>query len=69
MIDALPLAILCVALLLATLSQRVAGMGFGLVMGPTAALLVGPIAAVVLVNVMAIVACGLILPRVWRDMS
>lgn len=69
MIDALPLAVLCVALLVATLSQRVAGMGFGLVMGPTAALLVGPIAAVVLVNVMAIVACGLILPRVWRDID
>ncbi len=69
MIDALPLAVLCVALLVATVSQRVAGMGFGLVMGPTAALLVGPIAAVVLVNVTAIVACGLILPRVWRDID
>ncbi|WP_269456979.1 sulfite exporter TauE/SafE family protein [Agrococcus carbonis] len=57
------------ALFVATVAQRVIGLGFGLVMGPVSAIVAGPIAAVPLNCIFAVVACGLMLPGVWRDVD
>jgi len=58
-----------VALAIGALAQRTVGMGFGLVVTPTMVLAVGPIEAVLVVNVFGIVACAMIIGRVWRDID
>nr|WP_277603985.1 sulfite exporter TauE/SafE family protein [Agrococcus sp. ARC_14] len=57
------------ALFVASVAQRVVGLGFGLVMGPVSAIVAGPIAAVPLNCIFGIVACGLMIPGVWRDID
>lgn len=69
MIDPFTLLLYAVAIVVATVSQRVIGIGFGLVMGPVSAIVAGPIAAVPLNCIFAIVACSLMLPGVWRDVD
>ncbi len=69
MIDPVTLLLYAAALFVATVAQRVVGLGFGLVMGPVSAIVAGPIAAVPLNCIFAIVACGLMLPGVWRDVD
>ncbi|SDH87368.1 sulfite exporter TauE/SafE family protein [Agrococcus jejuensis] len=58
-----------VALAIGALAQRTVGMGFGLVVTPTMVLAVGPVEAVLVVNVFGIVACAMIIGRVWRDID
>lgn len=69
MIDPVTLLLYAAALFVATVAQRVVGLGFGLVMGPVSVLVAGPIAAVPLNLVFAIIACGLMLPGVWQDID
>lgn len=69
MIDPLTLLLYAAAVFVATVSQRVIGLGFGLVMGPVSAIVAGPIAAVPLNCIFAVIACALMLPGVWRDVD
>ncbi|WP_306232081.1 sulfite exporter TauE/SafE family protein [Agrococcus beijingensis] len=69
MIDPTTLLLYAAALFVATVAQRVIGLGFGLVMGPVSVLVAGPIAAVPLNLIFAIIGCGLMLPGVWRDVD
>jgi uncharacterized membrane protein YfcA len=58
-----------VALAIGAIAQRTVGMGFGLVVTPVMVLAVGPLEAVLVVNVFGIVACAMIIGRVWRDID
>lgn len=69
MIDPVTLLLYAAALFVATVAQRVIGLGFGLVMGPASVMVAGPIAAVPLNCIFAIIACGLMLPGVWREVD
>ncbi|GEK81375.1 sulfite exporter TauE/SafE family protein [Agrococcus baldri] len=69
MIDPVTLLLYAAAIFVATVSQRVIGLGFGLVMGPVSAIVAGPIAAVPLNCIFAVIACSLMLPGVWRDID
>ena len=55
------------AVFLGAVSQRVSGMGFGLVSGPFLVLLLDPFSGVVLVNICGIVASGTVFVRTWRE--
>ncbi|GAA1864138.1 sulfite exporter TauE/SafE family protein [Brevibacterium marinum] len=57
------------AVFLGAVSQRVAGMGFGLVSGPFLVLLLDPFSGVVLVNICGIVASGTVFLRTWREVE
>lgn len=67
--DSLSLLITCASLVVATIAQRVVGMGFGIIMAPIVAIVAGPFAAVLVVNIYAILACALMLPNVWRHID
>lgn len=69
MIDPVTLLLYAAAMLVATVAQRVVGLGFGLVMGPVSAIVAGPIGAVPLNCIFGIVACGCMVPGVWRDID
>ncbi|TXP71411.1 TSUP family transporter, partial [Escherichia coli] len=58
-----------VAMLIGAAGQRMIGMGWGLVVTPAIALAAGPLAAVLVVNVYGMIACVVILPKVWRDVD
>ena len=55
------------AVFLGAVSQRVTGMGFGLVSGPFLVLLLDPFSGVVLVNICGIIASGTVFVRTWRE--
>lgn len=57
------------AVLIGALSQRVTGMGFGLVSAPFLVLLLDPVSGVVLVNICGIVASGTVFLRTWREVE
>lgn len=57
------------AVFLGALSQRVTGMGFGLVSGPFLVLLLDPFSGVILVNICGIVASGSVFLRTWREVE
>ena len=67
--ETLSLAITCASLVVATIAQRVVGMGFGIIMAPIVAIVAGPFAAVLVVNLYAALACALMVPRVWRHID
>lgn len=50
-------------------AQRVAGLGFAMLVAPFLVLLVGPQHGVFLINVFGTVSSLLIVPRVWRDID
>ncbi|MEB4615735.1 sulfite exporter TauE/SafE family protein, partial [Leucobacter sp. M11] len=50
-------------------AQRIAGLGFALLVSPLMTLLLGAHAGVVLVNVLGLISSTLIMPRVWRDID
>lgn len=64
-----PLVITCLSLVVATIAQRVVGMGFAIIMSPVVAIVAGPLAAVLVVNLYAVLACGLMVPYLWRDID
>lgn len=55
------------AVFLGAVSQRVTGMGFGLVSGPFLVLLLDPFSGVVLVNICGILASGTVFVRTWKE--
>ena len=57
------------AVFLGAVSQRVTGMGFGLVSGPFLVLLLDPFSGVVLVNICGILASGTVFVRTWREVE
>lgn len=50
-------------------AQRMAGLGFALLVSPLMTLLLGGHAGVLLVNILGVVSSVLILPRVWRSVD
>lgn len=50
-------------------AQRMAGLGFALLVSPIMTLLLGGHAGVLLVNILGVVSSALILPRVWRKVD
>lgn len=57
------------AVFVGALSQRVTGMGFGLVSGPFLVLLLDPVSGVILVNLCGIIASGTVFARTWREVE
>lgn len=50
-------------------AQRMAGLGFALLIAPFMTLLLGAHSGVLLVNVLGVISSALILPRVWRSVD
>jgi len=50
-------------------AQRVAGLGFAMLVSPFLVILLGPHTGVLLVNICGVVSSALIAPRVWRDID
>ncbi|QZY51996.1 sulfite exporter TauE/SafE family protein [Leucobacter tenebrionis] len=50
-------------------AQRVAGLGFAMLISPFMTLLIGAHSGVVLVNVLGVLSSALIVPRVWRSID
>ncbi|MGO2140684.1 MAG: TSUP family transporter [Leucobacter sp.] len=50
-------------------AQRMAGLGFALLVSPLMTLMLGAHSGVLLVNVLSIASSGLIIPRVWRQVN
>lgn len=49
--------------------QRVAGVGFALMVAPCLVLLVGPVEGILLANLLGLVVCCIVLTVVWRDVD
>jgi uncharacterized membrane protein YfcA len=63
------LGIFCIVLasvLVGAVAQRIAGLGFALLVAPFLVIILGPHEGVLLVNICGVVSSGLILGRVWR---
>lgn len=50
-------------------AQRVAGLGFAMLVSPFLVILLGPHTGVLLVNICGVASSALIAPRVWRDID
>ena len=57
------------AVLVGAVAQRIAGLGFALLVAPFLVIILGPHAGVLLVNLCGVVSSALILGRVWRDID
>ncbi|RLV57636.1 sulfite exporter TauE/SafE family protein [Aeromicrobium phragmitis] len=58
-----------VAVVVGAIAQRVAGLGFALLVSPFLVLLLGPHEGVIMVNACGLVSSGLIMSRVWHDID
>lgn len=56
-------------ILLGSVAQRMAGLGFAMLVSPFMVLVLGAHSGVVLVNALSILSSALILPRVWRSVD
>jgi uncharacterized membrane protein YfcA len=66
------LGIFCIvlaAVLVGAVAQRIAGLGFALLVAPFLVIILGPHEGVLLVNTCGVVSSVLILGRVWRDID
>ncbi|WP_025156854.1 sulfite exporter TauE/SafE family protein [Leifsonia aquatica] len=61
--------VVCGAMFVGAVAQRVTGMGFALVVSPFLVLLLGPFDGVMLVNLASIVSATIVLVSVWRDVD
>ena len=50
-------------------AQRIAGLGFALLVSPFLVLILGPHEGILLVNICSVVSSTLIIPRVWKDID
>jgi uncharacterized membrane protein YfcA len=57
--------IIAIAIVIGSVLQRSAGLGFALIVAPTAVVLIGPVGGVMLVNLLAVVSSSLVIPAVW----
>lgn len=55
--------------LLSSIIQRIAGMGFGMILAPFIVVMLGAHEGIMLVNFLSIVAPVLVVPRVWPDIE
>lgn len=66
----IPLFILVLGLIvLGAVAQRIAGLGFALLVSPFLVLILGPHEGVLLINICGVVSSTLIVPRVWKDID
>lgn len=56
-------------ILLGAVAQRIAGLGFALLVSPFLVLILGPHEGVLLTNICGVVSSSLIVPRVWKDID
>ncbi len=63
------LALVAAVVLLGATTQRVSGLGFGLVSGPFLALLLGPFLGILLTNALGLTTSLIILSQVWRQVD
>ncbi|WP_225437487.1 sulfite exporter TauE/SafE family protein [Arthrobacter sedimenti] len=66
------LGIFCIVLasiLVGAVAQRIAGLGFALLIAPFLVIILGPHAGVLLVNICGVVSSTIIVGRVWRDID
>lgn len=66
------LGIFCIVLasiLLGAVAQRIAGLGFALLIAPFLVIILGPHAGVLLVNICGVVSSSIIVGRVWKDID
>ncbi|GAB3548009.1 TSUP family transporter [Arthrobacter tumbae] len=64
------LSILVLGLIvMGAVAQRIAGLGFALLVSPFLVLILGPHEGVLLVNICGVVSSTLIVPRVWKDID
>lgn len=61
--------IVLAAILLGAIAQRIAGLGFALLVAPFLVLILGPHTGVLMVNICGVVSSTLIIGRVWRDID
>ncbi|WP_237742125.1 MULTISPECIES: sulfite exporter TauE/SafE family protein [unclassified Arthrobacter] len=57
------------SILLGAIAQRIAGLGFALLIAPFLVIILGPHEGVVLVNICGVVSSALIVGRVWKDID
>ena len=62
-------AAVLLAVVVGAMAQRVAGLGFGLMVSPVLVVLLGPLDGVMIVNACGAVSSVLILSRVWRQVD
>ncbi|MEA5454606.1 sulfite exporter TauE/SafE family protein [Sinomonas sp. JGH33] len=62
-------AVVLLAVVVGAMAQRVAGLGFGLMVSPMLVVLLGPLDGVMIVNACGASSSLLILSRVWRDVE
>ena len=62
------IAVVAFVLLAATI-QRVAGLGFGMILAPFMVVLIGAHEGIMLVNFLSIIAPALVLPRIWNHIE
>lgn len=62
-------ALVLIAVVAGAVAQRVAGLGFGLVVSPILVVLLGPLDGVMIINACGAASSLLILSRVWRDVD
>lgn len=53
----------------AAAAQRIAGMGFALLLSPFMVLIFGPHSGILLVNLIAAISSSIMFSRVWRDVD
>lgn len=58
-----------VAIFIGAVAQRIAGLGFALLMAPFLVILLGSHGGVLMVNVCGLISSGLIMLRVWKDID
>ncbi|WP_049829410.1 sulfite exporter TauE/SafE family protein [Arthrobacter sp. RIT-PI-e] len=66
------LGIFCIvlaAVVVGAVAQRIAGLGFALLIAPFMVIILGPHAGVLLVNMCGVVSSAIIVGRVWRDID
>lgn len=66
------LGIFCIVLasiLVGAIAQRIAGLGFALLIAPFLVIILGPHAGVLMVNICGVVSSAIIVGRVWRDID
>lgn len=56
-------------ILVGAIAQRIAGLGFALLVSPFLVLILGPHEGVLLINICGVVSSTLIVPRVWKDID
>lgn len=57
------------SILLGAIAQRIAGLGFALLIAPFLVIILGPHQGVILVNICGVVSSAIIVGRVWKDID